>query len=73
MGHIHVRDKQTGHEYAVPERLFNDEAHEKTGKPVRDAHGDLVQPKFRTALGTPTKQAAKKASESGQKAETEKE
>ena len=73
MGHIHVRDKQTGHEYAVPERLFNPDAHEETGKPARDAHGDLVAVKFRTPLGNPNKQVAKKAAESGQKAETEKE
>lgn len=78
MSHIHVRDKQTGHEYPVAERLFNADAHEKTGKPARDAHGDLVPVKFRTSLGrsaTPTpKQAATKAADkSGQKAETEKE
>ena len=73
MGHIHVKDKTTGHEYAVAEHLFNPEAHEKTGKPAYDAHGDLVQAKFRIPLGTPPKQAAKKAAESGQKAGTEKE
>lgn len=85
MGHVHVRDKQTGHEYVVPERLFKPEAHERTGKPARDAHGDLASVKFRKPLGAPTpaqKQAAKKASdktaadpaaESGQQAEPEKE
>lgn len=77
MGHVHVRDKATGHEYAVPERLFNPDAHEETGKPVRDAHGDLVAPKFRVPLGESTpahQQAAKKASDkSGQQAETDKE
>lgn len=84
MGHVHVKDKATGHEYVVSECLFNPEAHEKTGKPARDAHGDLAAPKFRVQLGTSTptkKPAAKKASpkettavvESGQQAETDKE
>lgn len=81
MGHVHVKDKQTGHEYVVAEHLFNPEAHERTGKPTRDAHGDLAGVRFRQPLGT-RKQAAKKtadkkaaapAAESGQKAETEKE
>lgn len=75
MAHVHVKDKDTGHEYVVPEHLFNPEAHEKTGKPTTDAHGDLVAVKYRTPLGeSSTKQAAKKsADKSGQKAETEKE
>lgn len=81
MGHVHVKDQETGHEYVVPEHLFNPEAHERTGKPARDAHGDLAPVKFNVPLGASTKQAGKKsadkgaasAADSGQKAETEKE
>lgn len=85
MEYVHVRDKATGHEYPVAAHLFNPAAHKRTGKPIRDAHGDLVAPKFRVPLGKRTpahKQAATKATaqetaapvvESGQKAETEKE
>lgn len=77
MGHVHIKDKRTGHEYVVADHLFDAEVHDKTGKPVRDAHGDLAAPKFRVRLGdaTPTtKQGATKASDkSGQKAETDKE
>jgi hypothetical protein len=75
MPHVHVKDKATGHEYVVPERLFSTEKHTKTNKPPRDAHGDLVAPKYRT---TATAEAAKKkkvaeksSTPSGQQAETE--
>lgn len=58
MGFIHVKDKETGHEYVVREHLFNPDAHTKTGKSALDAHGDPVPIKFKTTV---TKAAAKKA------------
>lgn len=76
MSHVHVKDKATGHEYVVPERLFNPEAHEKTGKPARDRHGDLVAMKPKTTVAKQAaakKSGAKKSATSGQQAETEKE
>lgn len=75
MSHIHVKDKATGHEYVVRESLFDAEKHEKTGKSVRDAHGDLVSPKFKTTVdkAASRKTSGKAPAESGQQAETEKE
>lgn len=75
MPYVHVKDKATGHEYVVPERLFSEAKHTRTEKPTRDAHGDLASPKYRT---TATAAAAKKkkapgspVAPSGQQAETE--
>lgn len=75
MEYVHVKDKATGHEYVVPESRFNSDAHTKTGKPARDAHGDLVPTKFTTTVekAAAKKTSAKTAAKSGQKAETEKE
>lgn len=75
MSHIHVKDRETGHEYPVPERLFNPDAHEKTGKPAYDRHGDLVamKPKTTVTQAAAKKSGAKKSATSGQQAETEKE
>ncbi len=75
MGHIHVRDRTTGHQYVIAEHLYDPAAHELTGKPTRDRHGDLVPAKPRLPLGVRAypKPSVKPAGSSGHKAETDKE
>lgn len=75
MSHVHVKDTATGHEYVVPEHLFNPEAHEKTGKPAQTRSGDLAPVKFKTTVSKEAarKSGQKRSAQSGQTAETDKE
>ncbi len=66
---VRVKDKATGHEYSVRERLFDESAHTRLEKSAYSASGEVAPPKFKTTV---TKAAEQKAP-SGQKADTDKE
>jgi len=50
--YVRVRDRQTGHEYTIPERRFDAEAHEKLEKDPLGRDGLPRPPKYRVRLGS---------------------
>lgn len=67
---IHVRAKDTGHEFPIWSYLYDPEVHEETGLPALGPDGEPVATKHKTTVA---KSAAAKQSQSGQKAESKKE
>lgn len=61
---IHVKDKSTGHEYPVRSHLFDDAAHEKTGKDPLGPDGFPVPIKFHTTVNEAAAQKAAEKSDS---------
>ena len=47
---VRVTDKASGHQYTIPERLFDPEKHKKTGKPALGPDGLPAPPKYKTNL-----------------------
>ena len=43
---VHVKDKSTGHQFPVRAELFNEEAHEKTGKSPYGHNGKPLPVKY---------------------------
>ena len=71
---IRVKDKQTGHEFSILERLFNGDAQTKLDRPALAPDGTPAPVKFKTSVAK--KAAAKKpaqADDNGHQADTEKE
>lgn len=69
---IRVKDTSTGHEISIPEALFesNRGAFTKVDKPATDSVGTPLLPKYKTSV---SEEAAKKITQSGQKADSKKE
>lgn len=72
--YVRVKDKETGHEYTVPERRFNADLMTRLDKSATNSAGDPLPVKPKT---TASKEAAKKSgsspAKSGHQAETKKE
>lgn len=60
--HVRVADKATGHQYSIPERLYDPERHRKTGKPAMGRDGLPAPTKCKTNP-TPAAPAAGKSEE----------
>lgn len=72
---VRVKDKATGHEFTIRERLFDGDAQTKVDRPALGPDGEIVAPKFKTtvAKSAAAKKPATKADNNGHQADTEKE
>lgn len=69
---IRVKDNDTGHEYSILEAMYdgNPAAFTKINRPATDSAGTPLPPKHKTSVSA---ESAKKITQSGQKADSNKE